>query len=474
MTLKGVVVTAGLLVACVAATAESAQPPADPPDARIGRLEYWLRTALHLNPGVVDDGLVAVGAWSMADLQTVGRDVSALVRLIRSPALVSESAAIWFSFNLEKKQAPRPVRYTFQQAERLKQIACAIGNLHDAPQCEWTRGSISRDAGLSGLSTLAESARRGDDNFILRRGALLHADIAMLGLGVQEPIAFGPGTQSFQVTISDGRQTGVNQSEVHWSIARRLLDQVSQTGSTKPAPERDAMVRLWYVATAAWMQIEGHHDNTHLERGREIFPDDADLLFLVGAQHEAYASRPIQTAVRSALLPTGIRLDVGSERSELREAEKYLRRAVEIKPGFADAHLRLGRVLALMGRGAEASRELVVALESTDENLLRYYGSLFRGSVEDALGHRDVAQASYEQASTLYPLAQSPLIALSELARRAGHRDEALREIARAFALPPRGANDADPWWTYNYAQGRHSDELLERLRQPFRLEHQP
>ena len=417
-----------------------------------------------------------VGTWSSVDLRTLVLDTTALVRLIRNPKLVAENADMAFSFSFDRQQKPQPIRYSPKQLARLKQIACAVGNFLDAPPCDWARASTMQDDSLSTLSVLAAAARHGDDNFILRRGALLHADIAMLGIAASEPIAIGATSdaQPIRVTISDGRQTGLNHSGVHWAIGRRLLDQVSPPGSVKPAPERDAMVRLWYVATGAWMQREGNHDNTHLARGQEIFPDDAELLFLVGAQHEAYASRSIQTAVRSAFLPTGIKLDVGSERVELREAERDLRRAVEIKPALAEAHLRLGRVLALMNRDAEAARELGLALDSTDEQLVVYYGSLFLGRVEDSLGHREEARMSYERASAMYPTAQSPRLALSELARRAGHRDEALGEIGRVFALPPGGARDADPWWIYHYVQGRHGDALLEQLRKPFRAGDEP
>src|SRR5437763_4468166 len=118
------------------------------------------------------------------------------------------------------------------------------------------------------------------------------------------------------------------------------------------------------------MQRDGHHDKNHLEHGREIFPDDADLAMLMGAHHEAYATPGVQTAVRSAFLPTGVRLDVQSERTELRDAEKYLRRAVELKPDYAEAHIRLGRVLALIGRDAEAADHLRRGLQCTDEPLL--------------------------------------------------------------------------------------------------------
>ena len=114
------------------------------------------------------------------------------------------------------------------------------------------------------------------------------------------------------------------------------------------------MVRQWYRATAAWMQLREDHDKLHLDRARELFPSDPDILFLSACQRETYAGAPIQTAVRSAVLPTGVTLDVGSDRVELREAEGLFRRALEIKPDYAEARLRYGRVLGGLGKHAEA------------------------------------------------------------------------------------------------------------------------
>ena len=69
----------------------------------------------------------------------------------------------------------------------------------------------------------------------------------------------------------------------------------------------------------------------------------------------------------------------------------------------------------------------------------------------------------------MYPDAQSPLVALSRLARRYGDRPGALRAIQRVFALSSDANERNDPWWTYNVAQARNADALLEELRRPFR-----
>jgi tetratricopeptide (TPR) repeat protein len=479
MTLGRLVVMCALLFpSSSAGFAAPRVPAADPPaDPRMARLEFWLNAVLQHQPGSADADVFTVGSWGNADLRTLLIDASSLVQLIHDPAEAGQGARVLFSFKPQGATGWQPVRYTTDQVVRLKQLACAVGGIGDEPPCEWARAATARDPALSRLSALAGGAERGGDrNSILRRGALLHADIVMLGVAVPaEPMeSASPGSQSIRVIIADGQQTALTQSGLHWEIGRRLLDQVSPAGFIKPAPERDAMVRLWYVATASWMQREGHHENTHLDRARALFPNDADLLFLTGAQHETYAGPPIQTAVRSAVMPTGVQIAVGSERAELRDAERYLRRALDVNPEFVEARLRLGHVLALTDRDAEAARELERALASSDEPVLAYFGALFLGAVEETRGHVEAAKALNERAAALYPRAQSPRLALSELARRAGSRDEALGEIAHVFALGRDAGNESDPWWTYDTAPGRHADALLERLRAPFRLVTEP
>ena len=232
-------------------------------------------------------------------------------------------------------------------------------------------GCMAMDAGselvpeLRQLAILVRAAKlRGDDNYILRRGAILHADVAILApRSMEAPGDVGRpsgGLERFRMEISDGQEIDLHQSAVHWEIARMLLDFVRPRGVDHADPGRDEMVRQWYRATAAWMQLREDHDKLHLDRARAIFPADPDILFLSACQHETYAGAPIQTAVRSAILPTGVTLDVGSERVELREAEGLFRRLLEIKSDHAEARLRYGRVLgarqARRGRGGAAPR----------------------------------------------------------------------------------------------------------------------
>jgi hypothetical protein len=107
--------------------------------------------------------------------------------------------------------------------------------------------------------------------------------------------------------------------------------------------------------------------------------------------------------------------DVG----EWESAEKLFRRALEAQPNAIGTRVHLGHVLLRLG----------------------------------------------ERAASLYPTAQSPWLALSELARRRYDRPGALRAIDRLFALPADAGDRFDPWWTYQIAQARTADRLLDGVR---------
>jgi tetratricopeptide (TPR) repeat protein len=137
--------------------------------------------------------------------------------------------------------------------------------------------------------------------------------------------------------------------------------------------------------------------------------------------------------------------------------------------------MRYGRVLGLLSKHAEAAIALRLAVTELRDTEQRYYGELFLGAEEEALGNRDGALAAYREAATLAPRAQTPLLALSQLARRYGDRGGALRAINRLFGFQADEREfDDDPWWGYYVAQARDADDLLRAMRQPYLTERLP
>ena len=442
---------AGVFILLLAAPSRAAI--GDDPNSRILRVERWLKATLNHQPGATDDAAREISLWSNAELRDLFTDQAVLAQLMRNP--VTRNLVV-------PTAGPRAMPpYTNWQLHRLRVLACVATGALDTGACVDLKASDDLDPTLFRLAnTVAAAIKRGENGFVLRRGALLHSDIAMAG----SPDAGGPGeTGRIRVTVADGESTGVHATPVHWESARMLLD------GLKPGPG-DVMVRQWYVATAAWMQKVEQHDTIHLRHARELFPDDADVNFFSGCQQEAYASPAIQAVLKTAVLPTGFHLDVQSESAALRDAETFFRKTLTAKSEHSEARLRLGRVLLLRGRAQEAAADLRRVGPWDDEPLLQYFSAMFLGAAEEASGRFDEARAAYLRAAMLQPDAQSPYLALSALAARRRDRTGALREIERLFALPPaEERHTTDPWWVYRVVQSRHVDDLFEALYAPMR-----
>ena len=440
-------------------------------EARLARVEQWLKAAKRHTPGIADEAAIEVSGWSNTALRTLWVDMNVVVKLVRNPKAAS------FAIQAEGQPRPQEVRYSPADVRRLRVLACAAGGqvgagiIQDEPRCVDVDALNQLDDDLSDLAERARASKQHfDDNYILRRGALLQADVAMLVSKGYEPITSPStlGPDRFRMNLADGQGTEFRQVGVHWELARMLLDYVKPRGSERIAPGRDDMVRDWYRATATWMQDRQDYDTYHLDRARDVFSADPIILFLSGSLAETYAAPHIQSAVRSAVAPPGATFSIGSDRAELRRAEGFYRRALAADASLPQLHLHLGHVLLLLEHESDAAKELRVALEVDNAPLLRYYGELFLGAAEERLGHADAARQAYGEAAALYPNAQSPHLAMSALARRQGDRATALREMQTVFELQHADSPPDDPWWTYYKSQAQHADDLLEALWRPF------
>ena len=321
---------------CAVATVITQAAPTVSP--RIERVERWLKAVLKHEPGSGDEALAAVAAWPASSVQALWVDVRNLAAMMRNPSIVR------FDIRQPRQRASQQIRYSPNDMRRLRLLACVAAGIMRPRDCAGIK-TAEIDADLVRLAELAgESAEHGDVNYVLRRGALLHTDIAMAAPAAIEPIEPPglPGPQRLRISLDDGLGKDLGQSAVHWEVARMLLDQVQPAGSDRADPGRDGMVLQWYRATAAWMQSRESYETLKLDRAREIFPDDPDIAFLNGTLHETYAAPRTQNAVHSVSLPTGTIFDIESDHGELRRAEAALRRAVALKPDSGDAHLHPG------------------------------------------------------------------------------------------------------------------------------------
>ena len=125
---------------------------------RIDRLRQWLDAVEQHEPGAADESLLRVASWDRTTLWRVWMDVGTIVSLVREPDILIFYTPI----------EPEPFSGIFRVPE---------------PRYRMRVIPYSRDE-LKRLQLIAkEVIDRGGEDRVLKRGASLHADIAMLGAG---------------------------------------------------------------------------------------------------------------------------------------------------------------------------------------------------------------------------------------------------------------------------------------------------
>jgi tetratricopeptide (TPR) repeat protein len=415
---------------------------ADPQPARgqlahdLSRLRIWLDAADRHLPGQADPPAVLVGSWTIPQLETVYVDFTALLQIVARPD--------------EKPKRPGTVRaMTPSELAELRQLAAeeTSANHLDVNDPRW-----------------AEASRRMI-NRLVKRAALLHTDIAALIDSTADKLAASTPALLLEprltIHVVDARQVGTDYYGSHWDFTRLLLDQV------RPSPSADVSVRDWYRAVAAVFASRSLHaeSHAHLTRAESLFPDDAEIARAAGLLREAQAAPRIQRFVEMTAPENTLRKFIGTERSNLRQAQAFHRKAVALDPGSTDARLHLGRVTGLLGGHDEAAHELRRVGDAAREPRTSYYAWLFLGVEEDALGRATAARAAFERAAELFPRAQSPYLALSQLARRHGDRTAARRFVEAVWSLSNADRLRDDPWATYLTGTPAEPDALLADVR---------
>jgi hypothetical protein len=414
------------------------RPPA--PGHDLSRLRAWIDAVDRHLPGQRDAAAAEVGSWSRAELEVLLLDFDALLHLITTS---------------ERPKFPRANRdFTLAELEQLRALALREGQ---------------RGAGrpITSGRELTEADARRVVNRLVKRATLLHTDVAALvaatadtqaGSAVPVPRQLLPLRTSVQ--IEDGLQVGVTFYGTHWDGARLLLDEVM------PDPGRDVVVREWYRTIAA--VFASHHQwaesRAHLVRARRLFPADAEILAANGRLHETFAAPRIQNFLET-VGRANLTDNIGSPRSNLRQAEALFRKAVELDAGSVEARLHLGRVMTLQGHHEEAANQLRRAATAAGNASTQYCAWLFLGVAEQSLGRADRARESFDQAAALYPRAQSAYLALSQLARRRGDRAGALQAIGQVLSLSASDRQSEDPWLTYLQGSAAEAQTRLAGLR---------
>jgi hypothetical protein len=415
---------------------------------RVDRLRQWLEAVEQHELGELDDHLRRVASWDRNTLWLVWMDVGTVVSLVREPGI--------HVFSTPRESEPFSGIYRMPQTSRLPMRTIPYG-----------REDLRR------LLAIAKVISPGSEDRILKRGAVLHADIAMVGAQLSDPNpARRPRSSNIMLLLADGQQTGVDDAGVQWEMGRRLLDKVRPKTTRKlgPDPGADETVRRWYLAVSGYMQATEQMEVWHSERAVQLFPRDPEILFLAACAREWFSGPQLQNTLLSMNLSRDLFDMIGTEEEELRRAERLFRDSLENDPTRTEARIRLGRVLGRRGRHQDAIVELRRATKETKNRLLQYYSSMFLGAEASALGLTDEARQAYTRAAELYPLAQSPRLAMSTLAVSHGDRAAALSTIQSVLTRDEPQLSD-DPWWSYYASQTRDLEGIVTALYESVRMD---
>ena len=125
------------------------------------------------------------------------------------------------------------------------------------------------------------------------------------------------------------------------------------------------------------------------------------------------------------------------EAVDLDEARDAYRRALELDPAHAGAHINLGRLLQEGGDAAEAVAHYLLALERDPKHVTAWYDL---GIALEDLRRRSDAIRAYEQAIAIDPKLADAYFNLSRLYEVSGKRAAALRSLSRYRLLLDRSA----------------------------------
>ncbi len=269
----------------------------------------------------------------------------------------------------------------------------------------------------------------------------------------------------------------------HVNSALRIIEwlaaslRASEAGDSRVDSSLHRMVhRDWYLSMARILNglMEPMSSLSLLKIAQQRFPDDPQLLLASGSAHESVA-RKIELRSKLRRVSSGreqllAAAELMSATEQRRMAEGDYRRILKIDPGFAEARLRLGRVLALTGRPAEAEKELRALLSSATGVYIRHLGLLFLGLVLETNDKVAEAKSLYLGAVLLQPGCQTCRVALAHALDRLGDERQAEDVLMQFLRQTDDKSDTADPWWIYPYGQQIAGEELFASLRDGVRI----
>jgi hypothetical protein len=151
----------GLFLAASSGGAAQQSSERDAVTPRIGRLEQWFSAIASHRPGAVDEQVRLVNTWNQEQLRQIWIDVSTIVSLVREP-----DVSLFYVNEPSTRSGPG-------QQGQLSSLATSRST-----QVLYTVGELRRIRAL--VKRVSPTGQPGPENDIVKRGALLHADIALL------------------------------------------------------------------------------------------------------------------------------------------------------------------------------------------------------------------------------------------------------------------------------------------------------
>jgi tetratricopeptide (TPR) repeat protein len=428
-------IVTGLAIGRPAIFAASGQPL--PRVNGFDQTQSWLRIVRTHTSGAIDDAARQVASWSPLAYGQVIDDMQ-LIRMLVVEATRQGS-----------NQSAGPNALLGVSAEyrgkrlKLEQLGPLLGLTPDE-----TGGAITPQ-----VMAQPDSQARTAIAALMMRAALLHTDIAMAPAS-ELPVAANGRFTVGAVQLQDGRESSVRNIAVQYSIAREAIALVI------PAAVGTTAGRQWYLATLSYLQSDRNYAALlpHLETARVTLAGDARIWLWSGAAYENLAAPAVQVAA------DGTSARIESPTLLYARAEQFYRRGLDVDPACAECWLRLARVRQLSGHPDEAADLLAKAESRLTAPVLRYYAALFAGRAAESLKRVDAARAAYERAMGLFPQAQSPRLALAELATRDADQAQALSSVRTMF-ITSGGRYDIDPWWNYDVALVANWASLVDDMR---------
>jgi tetratricopeptide (TPR) repeat protein len=237
-------------------------------------------------------------------------------------------------------------------------------------------------------------------------------------------------------------------------------------GAPPVRPEWEAtklLLRDWYLVVASRLQSADQpaYLKSHVREGLELLKDEPELLLTRGTISEGEAAAAVvDRSVAGEIYTSDY---VHRWRQYMSGAGGDYEAATRRQPDLYEATLRRGRVNALLGDRKAARRAFDDVAASGAPAQLRYMAQLFLADLAEREQQPDRARAAYEAALAMFPTAQAPMLALSQLCDSAGDSECARRWLSQSMAATGRGR--LDPWWAYLRGQAWLADQRLAAFR---------